>query len=393
MTDELALVFPAAVHCGGVERVALDVLTRLAARHQVAFIGERLDQGSADSIRFRQVSARKGWRHPRAFRAAAQKELARERPDTLMSFGVNCPPGDVYWVHSVHRAWVQSGSAVRVKGVAIPAFVRRLLPRHRVLLRLEKDYFCRHRPRAILCTSQREVDDLATLYAVSRDVMHVVPNGFDASRFNPADRSCLRSAVRAELGVADSDISILFIVNELHRKGFTVLLEALALVADRRLRVDLVGRADPAPFAGMIDRLGLTGRVFWHGSTDTVERFHAAGDLLVLPTQYEPFGLVIIEALASGLPVITTALAGAAAAVSPDVGLLQQDPHDAQELADLLRQALQPGALERWGAAAPAAAAPYEWDAVLRGAEPLIFGTTLSEGLSETPGTDARGDS
>ena len=95
----------------------------------------------------------------------------------------------------------------------------------------------------------------------------------------------------------------------------------------------------------------------------------------MLPTQYEPFGLVIVEALASGVPVITTALAGAAPAVVPGTGLLQQDPHDADELATLLQQALRPGQLQAWSAAAPAAAAPYEWKHVLSKAEPLIFGT------------------
>jgi UDP-glucose:(heptosyl)LPS alpha-1,3-glucosyltransferase len=380
MSDGLALIFPAADRRGGVERVALEVLARLSRHRPVTFIGERFEPDGPTSVRFRRVFPAKARqaRAPRAFRDAAALELERERPETVLSFGVNCPPGDVYWVHSVHRAWVQSGSSVRIKGIPVPSRARGLLPRHRVLLALERQYFTQHTPRTILCTSQREIDDLAELYGVSRDLMHVVPNGFDAARFNAADREARRDEMRIQLGISDDEISLLFVVNELHRKGFAVLLNAVARVGGRRLRIDIIGRASPAPYGSQISRLGLTDRVHWHGPTSEVERFHAAGDLLVLPTQYEPFGLVIVEALASGLPVITTALAGAAPAVVPGVGLLQEDPHSAEELASLLQEALVPGRLDSWSKAAPAAVAPYEWDSVLRRAEPLIFGPGVS---------------
>lgn len=377
MSEQLAVVFPAANTRGGVERVALQVVEHFAGSKPTAFVGEELQEGASAAIRFRQVRTPPGstFARPRRFRDAAALVLQASQYEVLLSFGVNCPPGDVYWVQSVHRAWLESGSTVRFRGVPVPSNVRRLLPRHRVLLDLEREYFTAHRPRAILCTSQREVDDLHRLYGVPLDVLHVVPNGFDGSRFNLETRARYRAAIRAELGMANEDISMLFVVNELHRKGFAVLLQAAAQVADPRLRIDIVGRVSPQPYRSQIERLRLGPRVHWHGPTPQVERIMAAGDVLVLPTQYEPFGLVIVEALATGLPVITTALAGAAPAVVPGTGLLQQDPHDADELASLLHEALRPGTLAAWSAAAPVAAAPYEWAHVLDRAEPLIFGS------------------
>lgn len=371
----LGLVFPAANARGGVERMALQMLEHSAERRRTTFIGEELASRDGDGIAFRQVRVRPGpdATRPLRFRTAAAAALGAHRPDVVLSNGVNCPPGDVYWVHSVHRSWVESGSAVRVRGISVPPLARRLLPRHQVLLHMERQYFTQHHPRAILCTSQREKDDLQRLYGVAEDVLHVVPNGYERTRFDSRLRPERRAEMRAQLGMREDDVSLLFVVNELHRKGFAVLLDAVAKVADERLRIDIVGKASPEPCRAQIDRLRLSGRVHWHGPTSEVEHYMAAGDVLVLPTQYEPFGLVIVEALASGLPVITTALAGAAPAVLPGTGLLQQDPHDGAELADLLRQALRPGVLDAWSAAAPVAAEPYEWERVLARAEPLIF--------------------
>jgi glycosyltransferase involved in cell wall biosynthesis len=87
---------------------------------------------------------------------------------------------------------------------------------------------------------------------------------------------------------------------------------------------------------------------------------------LVLPTQYEAFALTIVEALASGLPVITTAVPGAGDLIEHDVtGLLQQDPADADELADLLRRVLDPAARDRFATAAPRAVAGLEWSTLM----------------------------
>lgn len=373
MTVELGLVFPAAHRRGGVELIALTVLERWAQQRTVAFVGGTWE-GSPD-VAVLPVNARGGPAalRPLRFRRAARQALSTDRPRTVLSFGANCPPGDVYWVHSVHRAWLSTGSTVRLGGVDVPGSVRRLLLRHQVLLHMERQYFTQHRPRAILCTSQREVDDLQHYYDVPAEIMNVVPNGYEGERFDARRRAEWREPARARMGVLADQVSLLFVVNELHRKGFAVLLNAVARLRDERVRVDVVGKASPAPFSGQIERLGLNGRVHWHGPTAEVERYMAAADLLVLPTQYEPFGLVIVEALAMGLPVITTALAGAAPAVVPGTGLLQQDPYDAEELADLLRQGLMPGVLDAWSAAAPAAAEPYEWGKVLARAEPLIF--------------------
>lgn len=353
----------------------MNVLRTFSPRVRTVFVGGELES-APEGVQHRQVRVPSGPRStaPRRFRASAAAALAQDRPRRVLSLGANCPPGDAYWVQSVHRSWLEAAPSVVRRGVTVPGPARRALPRHRVLLRLEREYFTEHRPDAVLCTSQREVDDLRRLYGVPHDVLHVVPNGYDGSRFTPANRGTSRAQVRAAMGLADGDISLLFVVNELHRKGFAVLLEAVAALSDPRLGIDVVGRVTAQGWESTIARLGLAGRVRWHGATATVERYMAAADSLVLPTQYEPFGLVVVEALASGLPVIVSELAGAAPAVTPDCGRLLRDPQDADELAAHLQEALRPGVLDAWSSRAPESARPYEWGEVLSRAEPLILG-------------------
>jgi UDP-glucose:(heptosyl)LPS alpha-1,3-glucosyltransferase len=144
-------------------------------------------------------------------------------------------------------------------------------------------------------------------------------------------------------------------------------------VDDSRLQLLLVGRHPPTQYEGLIQRLGLGSRVRWFGASSDVAEYHAAADLFVMPTTYEAFGTVIVEALGSGLPVITSALAGAASAVRDGYnGRLLEDPTDANQLANQLASALQVGALERWSAAAAESAARFQWTRVMDEFEAIL---------------------
>ena len=370
---DFAVVFPRAGVTGGVERVALDLVRYQSARRDTYFVGETLD---ADDLQHEQVQPARvpTSLRPWAFRRAAAAVLSDLRPRTTLSFGANCPPGDVYWVQSVHRAWLEDGGQVVFHGVPVPAGVRKLLLRHQVLLRLEHDYFVNHRPRAILCTSEREVDDLIRLYAVPSELLHVVPNGFDGTLFSAARRAEQRDAMRASIGAADEDIVVLIVANEWHRKGLGPLIEAIGTLNDPRVRLDLVGMKSPDDYRPLAQRLGLADRMRWHGPSADVGRFHAAADVFALPTTYEPFGLVIVEAMASGLPVITSRLAGAARAIEAGRnGLLLDDPRDPAELGAALGRLLDRDERERMGAAAAGSVDDYEWQQVFARAEKLIF--------------------
>jgi len=364
---DVAVVFPQAHQRGGVERIAWDLMHHLVHQgRSVAFVGEQLAIGASADIEHVHVAPARGLPRPLAFRRAAVAVLAKLGPTNTITLGANCPPGDILMVQSVHRSWLRSARTVPFAGHDIPAAVRYLMPRHQVLLGLEQAYFRSERPRAVLCCSSREASDLKALYGVAAGKLHVVPNGYDPAVFHPC-RAADRAAIRRQMGVTDNDVVLLLMANELHRKGFGPLVQAVAADGDPRLRVAVVGKADIASYAGELAALGLTDRVRWYGPTSDAAAWYAACDVLTLPTQYEPFGLVIVEALATGLPVITTRLAGASDAVQPGVnGLLQDDPYDVAELAGLLHEALDDPTRARWASSAAGSVKRFQHETVFQ---------------------------
>ena len=375
MTPELAVVFPRAAVTGGVERMALEVVRDQMTRRSTVFVGTELD--APFPVRHRPVPLPRvpGPLRPLAFRRRAARVLAADRPVTTLSFGVECPPGDVYWVQSVHAAWLEQGGQVYLRGRQVSPALRRLKPVHRVLLGLERDYFTRPAARLILCTSAREVDDLERIYGVDRTLMRVLPNCYDAAVFNPQRSASLRAAVRAEIGATADEIVVLMIANEWHRKGLATVLRAVSAVADPRVRVDLVGARPPVAYDQMAADLHVEHRLTWHGRSNDVARYLAAADVFALPTAYEPFGLVIVEAMACGVPTITSTSAGAAQAIDDGTsGLLLGEPSDVDAMAGALTALLDDATRARIGPAGSAAVTRFERRPVLDEFDRLVFG-------------------
>jgi UDP-glucose:(heptosyl)LPS alpha-1,3-glucosyltransferase len=366
----VALVYTGCHRRGGVERVVWEAAHHLSGRFDLVIVAEDVDPlpPSVDVVRIPRAPVH-GRLAQRRFRRLAGAAVSDIGADVIVSFGSDCPDGDVLVVGSVHRAWLLRGAAVRIGTVKVPAFVRSLLLRHRIHLAHERATLRRlRRRRAIaVAVSSSVADDLTRLYGVSPALIEVVPNGFDPSECEVERIERLRVEVRDELQIRPGSNVLVLVANEYHRKGLVVLLEAMADSNREDIELLLVGRMAPDAFRPQMRALGLDNRVRWVGSTNDVSRYYAAADLFVLPTQYEAFGSVIVEALACGLPVVTSELAGAAVVVSPHRnGLLLKDPLDASELTECLRVALEPGTLQRWREACRPSVIGYEWSSVMQ---------------------------
>jgi len=214
-------------------------------------------------------------------------------------------------------------------------------PLHRSLLFLEGRLFAPGRCLRIIANSRMVKEEILRHYGFPADRIALVHNGVDLERFHPLNRERLRLQVRWALGLDSSDLVLLFVGSGFGRKGLKFLIEGAALVQERAEGQDLTilvaGKGNPRPYLNLAERLGLQGRLRFVGIWPRVEELYAASDLFVLPTLYDPFANTCLEAMASGLPVITTAQNGASELIEEGrSGVIVKDPLDAVELGEKL---------------------------------------------------------
>ena len=228
------------------------------------------------------------------------------------------------------------------------------------------------RYRKLIALTPQVKADLSRLYSVPDEDVVVIPNGFARAEFNPRRVAELRQAARLRFGYRGGDRVVAFVANELDRKGFGPLLRAVAQLGDRDVKLLVAGRVTAGRYAAEIERLGMADRVQFIGPAGDVAVVYAAADVFALPTEYEAWGLVIVEALACGLPVVTSRLAGAAVAVDHGrTGFLLDDPRNVNEISTLLAAALN-GDLARPDQIA-ASVSGYAWDTVLLRYEQVLL--------------------
>jgi len=371
---KVALSFPGCHRRGGVERVVFECAHYLAGRgHDVSVLASDWEEDDAP-ICYRQVPS---YRRPPFVRCGSYFEEATWMAkgmdyDVLNTHGVVCPTGGVQLVHSLHRAWLERSRTLRGP-LSAARWRQNLNPLHPVLLGLERRHFRERRYRKLIALTPQVRADLERFYGVPPADVIVNPNGFSPTEFSPERRAARRDEMRARLGLAPEHTALLFVANELERKGYPTLLSALARLADPEVRLLVVGNVNNDKVGRLAAAAGVGAQVVACGPTRDVAGFHAAADLFVLPTQYEAFCLAILEALGSGLPVVTTRVPGASDAVVPGVnGALISDPRDGEELAAALRPLLDAAMRAALSAAAPASVIAYQWPTVLARYEEIL---------------------
>jgi len=371
----VALAFPGCHRRAGVERVMWECARFLDRRgHSVTVFANEWEPCPGAGIEYVRVPMLKtpfflrGWSYFRNCTAM----LDRSRFDVLNTHGCVCPTGGVQWVQSVHHAWLERSRKMR-SPLSLSRLRQRINPLHPVLLHLERKHFRQGSYRKIIATTEEVRSDLVRLFGLPADDIVIVPNGFSPEEFNPERRQSRRAEARARVGLADTDIALLFVAHELERKGYRTILDAMVLLGRPEVKLLVVGRADRRQAQELAAARGMERQVIHCGPTGDVAEYHAAADLFVLPTQYEAFCLAILEALGSGLPVVTSCVPGARDAIVPGVnGNIIKDPNSGMELAEVLRPYLDAGFRAEVSARAPETVESYRWPKVLERYERVL---------------------
>jgi len=244
--------------------------------------------------------------------------------------------------------------------------IQYLNPRNQVIMRLEKKSFDKGVYKKIVCVSNRVKQEVQKYYHIPNEDIKVIYNGIDLARFNPANRGKYRAEIRTKLGLSDKETIILFVGSGFERKGLQYAIEALALVPeDKRatLKLLVVGRGHIGKYQSLAKSHNIENQVLFTGAQTQIERYYAAGDIFLFPTLYEPFGTVCLEAMASGLPVITTRIAGASEVITNAIDSFVIDaPADTKASAEKIVFLLDPVWRGNMSQAAALTASKYSFE-------------------------------
>jgi UDP-glucose:(heptosyl)LPS alpha-1,3-glucosyltransferase len=352
---------------GGAENWTFQFARRLIGHgHEVHVVAQHFGASANDLpiIRHAVSIPRTRWsKDYLAFGAAVEREAKSLRVDLVHDMGHGwC--ADLFQPHGGTRrgSFEQNVRLAPAPLRGIKRLSANFLPRYRALFELERRQFrvssslaASKAPRFIALSKMVERDIRAYHRAIPERQVRVVYNGVDTERFSPDRCAPRRAAARESLGAGDGDVVFMLLAHNFRLKGVATAIRALARLAGRGAGALLVvvGRDRPGPYRRLARRLGCANRVRFASEAADPVPCYAAADAYVQPTFYDPCSLVVLEALACGLPVVTTACNGAAELLTHGRdGFVVQDPADDQTLAGYLEQLMCPDRRRALGAAA-----------------------------------------
>lgn len=339
----------------GQTRYVGELARRFSREHEVHVFANRIEGDGDTSIRFHHVPA---WRHNAltgllTFAAASTWQVGSGF-DIVHSQGFCGFYGNVFTAHICNRAWHRAlqklEGGVTLRESIFNAFATTF------------EYSIYRRAKgAVIAVSKRVGEDIRTIYHCGAP-MQVIHHGVNLELFSPENKSGMRAEVRKQLELDEKEFIFLYVGHL--RKGARRCIEALAQLEHGTLVC--VSRTPSGSYRALADQLGLGKRVRLIDFSQQVERFYAAADALVMPSPYDAFGMVVTEAMASGLPVVVSREAGASELIEPGInGLLLDDVSSDSELAAHMQSLQkQPEWAEGLGRAARKTVERLSWDSV-----------------------------
>ena len=224
-----------------------------------------------------------------------------------------------------------------------------LNPFHQLILKLEKIIFESGQCKKIVAISEMVKYDILENYKCPPENITVVYNGVDLKRFHPDNKNTYRKLIREKLGIPEGSTLILFVGSGFERKGLQFLLQSTAYLKDKNWRLLLMGKGKFEKYMRFAPAEKRT-QIIAKESDPEIEKYYAAADIFILPSIYEPFGNANLEALATGLSVITTEYCGAADIINDKKnGLIIKDPFNPEEIAEKISYLFTPSIREKIG--------------------------------------------
>jgi len=342
---------------GGAERYLVDLMQFLSMKgHEVHVFAHHFDEG-IEGLRFHTVELFPfpKWLRILSFALRCHQQMERGDFDVIMGVG-NTWGADLLQPHGgVHWKWFwRSLRAYRNPWLWTAKLLGRVFSLKQWAEGIVEDAPYRKGVKRIVAISEMVKEDIIDYYGIPEDRIVVVYNGVDTERFHPRNRR-YRAEIRERYGLRPEDFVLLFVSHNFRLKGLRYLIQALALIKRKRQNVKLlvIGRDKAGPYRRLAKKVGCADDVLFAGGVNDLERYYPSADMLVHPTFYDACSLVVLEALASGLPVITTRYNGAGGIISEGhEGFVLDDPRNLKVLAEKILALSVPNKLEETSRAA-----------------------------------------
>jgi UDP-glucose:(heptosyl)LPS alpha-1,3-glucosyltransferase len=330
-------------YAGGAESYAVSLATTLINNGwEVHLFGETSD-GEPKEAHFHEIHIPRflpAWIKLLLFAWKHKIITQKQHYDVVMGFG-NTIYMNVYQSHGgVHRL-----STAR-KVYAEKNHLLRIAKRILILLSLKQwtrawieaaPFRLNPRPK-IVAIAHMIKKDMESFFHTNADEIEIIYNGVDTERYNSSMRQRMRGPLRDQLGIQESDVVFLFVSYDLKKKGVEPLVEAAATLkrtGNDKFKIIVAGELPYRSLIKLIEHLGLKDNVIFAGRVKSIDEFYANSDAFVLPTYYDACSLVVIEAMASGLPSITTTFNGASGIIADGKnGYILSHPPDPSDLAN-----------------------------------------------------------
>lgn len=352
---------------GGCETYIGDLARRLAKDdHEVHLYACRWDAAALPAtMRYHKLEVPTGmrFRRPWRFGRAVETELAKSTHDVSVGFDKTWGQDVLYPQGGLHAA--SAAHNRRKHSIAFLRFANGLAkwfdPAAWSFAKLEREQYLRDTRSIVVVNSDMVRRHFDEFYGIGPEKIRVVRSAIDPTRFAPDDRAERRRAERAGWGVADHLPVGLFVAMNYRLKGLAPLIRGLVRVPrELPLKIAVVGHPKFGRYEKLAESLGVRDRLLFLGFRASPKDAYFAADFLVHPTFYDPCSLVVLEALACGLPVVTTRYNGASELLTPPSnGFVIDDPHDSAALANALIEMSDPA--YRAAASIAARAAANAW--------------------------------
>ncbi len=238
-------------------------------------------------------------------------------------------------------------------------FIKKIGPRRLALSYLEHKIFMNKGCKVVMTNSELVKRNIIEHYDVRPENIVVIYNGVDTLRFNPGIKEKYRKTLRERYSINKEELVLLFVSNNFKLKRLQLVLEALLLLKNNKIRLFVIGTDNHTRYQRWAINSGIADQVLFLGPKRNIEKYYAASDIFVLPTLYDAFANVCLEAMACGLPVITTDFNGVADLILDSENGYIIKTQKADELAARIKALEDESDRVRMGAAAAAEAASF----------------------------------